>query len=65
MGDLKERQKEHERFICDTLGIKTKVKEEKYSKELKVTRRDCTTRALSTVLNIPFNEVLSRFLKGY
>ena len=62
MGELKERQKVHERFICDTLGIKTKVKEEKYAKELKVTRRDCTTRALSTVLNIPFKEVLQKQL---
>ena len=62
MGKLEERQKEHERFICDTLGIKTKVKEEKYNKELKVARRDCTTRAISTVLNVPFKEVLQKQL---
>ena len=49
MKNLRERQKEHERFICDTLGIKLCVREVEYSKVLKTERRrDCSTRTLST-----------------
>ena len=53
MGELKERQREHERFICNALGIKLCVREVEYTKVLKTeTRQDCSTRTLSTILGI-------------
>lgn len=63
MGDLKERQREHERFICNALGIKLCVREVEYTKVLKTERRlDCTTRTLSTILDISFKEALKKQL---
>lgn len=63
MKNLRERQKEHERFICDTLGIKLCVREVEYSKVLKTERRqDCSTRTLSTILGISYQEALKKQL---
>lgn len=61
MRGLKEKQNEHERFICNTLGIKLCVREVDYSKAPKTVRiLDCTTRTLSTLLGISFKEALNK-----
>jgi len=62
MSEIRERKEKHERFICDTLGIGLKIREIEYKDKDAIKRQDCTTRAMSTVLDIPFIEVLKKQL---
>lgn len=50
--------KKHERFVTESLGIKMETKNVIYTTHTSIRERcDCITRALSTILNIPYDDV--------
>ena len=49
--------KKDDRFICDMLGIKLRHNNIKYKYGKENKRMDCTTRAISRVLNLPYDDV--------
>lgn len=56
--------KKHERFICDYLGIKLRLYKIDYKYiEGPKCRRDCTTRTIARLLNIPYQDVLKKQLE--
>lgn len=50
--------KKEEKFIADMLGIKLRNYNIKYKQKIPGPRKDCTTRALSRLLNIEYYDVL-------
>lgn len=56
--------KKHERFICDYLGIKLRLYkiDYKYLEGPKL-KKDCTTRTIARLLNIPYQDVLKKQLE--
>lgn len=60
----KKELKKHERFICDYLGIKLRLYKIDYKYlEGPKCRRDCTTRTIARLLNIPYQDVLKKQLE--
>lgn len=60
----KKELKKHERFICDYLGIKLRLYKIDYKYlEGPKCRRDCTTRTITRLLNIPYQDVLKKQLE--
>lgn len=56
--------KKHTKFICTALGIKVQVYNIDYKcLEGSKMRNDCTTRTITRLLNIPYQEVLKKQLE--
>ena len=54
----------HERFVTESLGIKMETKNVIYTTHTSIRERcDCITRALSTILDIPYNDIFKLQLK--
>lgn len=55
--------KKHERFICNALGIKLKEFKINYKYLKCANRQDCSTRTITRLINIPYQDVLRKQLE--